>query len=189
MRATYLALQEYGYAGLSIQRIADEADLSKSTFYHHFDDKEDLLFSFLEYILAEFMRLFSLGAGDDPGEQLETFLDLLLDSQLPPEERGRVPDKEEVLRTYVQLRAQAAQHDSFREKFTETDRRFREQLTDIVEAGVEDGTFREVDPDATAEFLLTLAAGHVMRLSTREDDPASALRDELDAYLQQRVYR
>jgi len=65
MRATYLALREYGYAGLSIQRIADESDLSKSTFYHHYDGKGDLLTAFVDFTLEEFIRIFSLESGDD----------------------------------------------------------------------------------------------------------------------------
>jgi AcrR family transcriptional regulator len=189
MRATYVALQEHGYAGLSIGRIADEADLSKSTFYHHYDDREDLLLSFLEYMLEEFMRLFSAGAGSTPRERLETFLDLLMGTEFPPDGSGGVPPKDNVLRTYVQLRGQAAGQSAFREKFTETDLRLREQLAYILRSGIEEGAFRDVDPEATAEFVLTLAAGNIMRRATRDETPSGAVRETLDDYLAACVYR
>lgn len=184
MRSTYLALKEYGYAGLSIQRIADEADLSKSTFYHHYDDKQDLLTAFVDFILAEFTRVFSLSAGDDPLENLRTYVSLIFDPETVGEVSAVSPTAQ-VLGTYVELRAQAVQDETFREKFTEIDLAFQEQLAGIIEDGIEAGVFRDVDPEATATFVLTIIAGHSFRRSTREDDPTSAVRAEFENYVQQ----
>jgi len=184
MRATYCALDQYGYAGLSIQRIADEADLSKSTFYHHYDNKQDLLTSFVDFILTEFKRIFSLTAGDDPVENLLTYVGLILD----PETVGDVAEMSptaDVLGTYVELRAQAIQNESIRQKFTEIDQAFEEQLAAIIRDGIERGDFRDVDPEGTATFVLTLIAGHTFRRSTREDDPTEAVRAEFEAYVQE----
>jgi len=188
MRATYCALEQYGYAGLSIQRIADEADLSKSTFYHHYDDKHDLLTAFVDFILAEFSRVFSMTAGDDPTENLRTYIGLILD----PESVGDVTEMSpsaKVLGTYVELRAQAVQDETFRRKFTEVDQAFEEQLTAIIRDGIESGEFRPVDPETTATFVLTLIAGHTFRRSTREDDPTEAVREEFERYMQQSLLR
>ncbi|MFC6974124.1 TetR/AcrR family transcriptional regulator [Halomicroarcula sp. GCM10025709] len=104
MHATFCALQQHGYAGLSIQRIADEAELSKSTFYHHFDGKEDLLLSFLEFILDTFDQLFQLESSGDPHADLKTFVSLVLGDFPHAEE---LPDRDAALRTYVELRAHA----------------------------------------------------------------------------------
>lgn len=184
MRATYLALEEYGYAGLSIQRIADEADLSKSTFYHHYEDKQDLLTAFVDFILAEFTRVFSHEAGDDPLENFRTYVHLMIDPESASDDHVNSPSAA-VLGTYVELRAQAVQNETFRAKFTQIDRAFEEQLAEIIREGIAAGVFREVDPEATATFVLTLVAGHSFRVSTREDDPTAAVKATFDEYVEQ----
>jgi AcrR family transcriptional regulator len=63
MRATYRALKRYGYAELSIGRIADEADLSKSAFYNHYDGKDDLLLSFLDFMLERIAETLTFEEG------------------------------------------------------------------------------------------------------------------------------
>jgi len=141
MRATFYALQEHGYAGLSIQRIADESELSKSTFYHHFDGKDDLLLSFLEFILDEFDRVFRLESTGDPAEDLKTFVTLVL-GEFPSE--PETPEKDEVLATYVELRAQAVRNPEFRTTFTKTDHRFTEQVAALIRDGIDQGVFERV---------------------------------------------
>ncbi|MBX0323809.1 TetR/AcrR family transcriptional regulator [Halomicroarcula sp. F13] len=181
MRATFCALQEHGYAGLSIQRIADEADLSKSTFYHHFDGKEDLLLSFLEFTLEEFDRVFKLESSGDPAKDLRTFFGLLL-GDFPT--AGGMPEQEDILATYVELRAQAVRNPDFRAKFTETDREFTARIAALVEEGIEDGVFRDVDPERTAQFLLTTLEGITLQNATRDDNPLPELRTAIESYME-----
>jgi AcrR family transcriptional regulator len=58
---------EKGYDEVAIQDITDRADLGRGTFYVHFDDKEDILWSALregfDALYAEMMRRF---AGETP---------------------------------------------------------------------------------------------------------------------------
>jgi AcrR family transcriptional regulator len=46
MQATYRSIQQHGYTNLSIEKIATEAELSKSALYNHYNGKEDLLSDF-----------------------------------------------------------------------------------------------------------------------------------------------
>jgi len=186
MRATYLALREYGYAGLSIQRIADESDLSKSTFYHHYDGKEDLLTAFVDFTLEEFIRIFSLESGDDPVENLRTFVELLIG--LDPDVGDHPPEEIlQIVGTYVELRAQAVRDDTIREKFTEADEIFADQLSEIVRAGIEQGEFEPVDPEAAATFIATVLAGNIFRRTTGDAHDHEALADEINAYIESRL--
>jgi len=182
MRATFRALREYGYAGLSIQRIADEADLSKSTFYHHFDGKEDLLLSFQEFILAEFNRIFQLESTGDPEQDLKTFISLILDD-FP--DCVEMPEKNAVLGSYVEMRAQAVQNPDFREKFTETDKLFARKFAQIIEDGIEQGEFAEVDSEKVSQFMIMVLDGVILQNATRNDDPVSAVRDTIDEYIEE----
>ncbi|QKY19896.1 TetR family transcriptional regulator [Halolamina sp. CBA1230] len=177
MRATYLALCEHGYAGLTIQRIGEAFEKSKSLLYHHYDDKDELLLAFLQFMLEEHEASLPETADGDAVDRLERILDGVLPPSLPEEHRGFTA-------AMVELRAQAAHDERYREQFAEHDRVFRDQLADIVEDGIESGAFREVDPEPVAEFISTTVAGAMTRRVTGGDDTAaSATRDELEAYV------
>ncbi|WP_254272112.1 TetR/AcrR family transcriptional regulator [Haloarcula marina] len=184
MRATFYALQEHGYAGLSIQRIADEADLSKSTFYHHFDGKDDLLLAFLEFILDEFDRVFQLESSGDPAQDLLTFFALILGDFPTAEE---MPDPNDVLASYVELRAQAVRNPEFKTKFTETDHRFTARITALIEEGIEKGVFADVDAERTAQFLLTSLDGILLQNATRNDNPLPGMREAMERYIEREL--
>lgn len=188
MRATYVAMEEHGYAGLSIQRIADEADLSKSTFYHHFDDKGDLLQSFIEFTLEELTAILVTEAGDDPEDNLRTLLELV-SSPDPDLSRPMPDDVESMLGTYVELRAQAVRDEAIRETFERTDRALENRIERLIRDGITAGDFREVDPEATANFLLTLTGGHLFRRTTRVRDPSPQFEASLDEYLDAHLLR
>jgi len=186
MAATYDALLKHGYAGLSISRIADEADLSKSSFYHHFDGKHDILLSFADYTLEDFERQMGTESTGDPVRDLYTFLGLIIG--LDPG-AGADPDYTEKLGAYLELRSQAIHDPEFREKFTETSDRYVDSLADIIEDGIEQGSFRDVDPERTAGFLLTIIAGVIVETTTRTDDIRELIWEPLTEYIEAHVVR
>jgi AcrR family transcriptional regulator len=177
MRATYLALCDHGYADLTIQRISDEFPKSKSLIYHHYDGKDDLLLDFLEFMLERFEETLPFEGADGADAHLEAVLDHVLATPLPDERR-------EFARAMVELRAQAAHDERFRDYFTRNDRFFRDRLARIVADGVEEGVFGDVDPDAVATVLVTLINGSMTQRVTSEDDAADTLRQEIDRYVQ-----
>jgi AcrR family transcriptional regulator len=190
MKATFETIQDYGFAGLSIQRIADNADLSKSSFYHFFDDKDDLLLAFLDTMLDQF-GMPPVGIEDsDPVDMLWAHIDFALyglaGDSLPPVE-GEVDIQSG--RPYVELRSQGTYDDAYRDRFTEIDASMRNRLATIVERGIARSTFRDVDPDKTAEFLLTVILGGLFRRATADGVDADAIRDELEAIVEVRLLK
>lgn len=186
MHATYAALQKHGYAGISISRIADEAGLSKSSFYHHFDGKHDILLAFADYMLEDFERALDTESTGDPVEDLYTFLNLILG--VYPNERG-APDQVERLGAFLEVRAQAIHDPEFRQKFTDNPDRYVAHLSDIIEDGIEKGVFHDVDPERTAEFLLTIVDGIIVEATTRTDDKREELWECLSEYIESNVVR
>ena len=186
MRATYAALQKHGYAGISISRIADETELSKSSFYHHFDGKDDILLSFADYMLEDFEREMGTESTGDPIKDLYTFLGLIIG--LDPI-AGADPAYTEKLGAYLELRSQAINDPEFSEKFTETSDRYVESLADIIEEGVEEGAFMDVDPERTAGFLLTIIAGIIVETTTRTDDIRELIWESLTEYIEAQVVK
>ncbi len=57
-------MQEKRYIDITVQDIIDRADVGRTTFYKHFQDKEDLLISKLDAILENFIHHMDSGGGD-----------------------------------------------------------------------------------------------------------------------------
>lgn len=47
-------LNDYHFDEITIQKICDNAEINRSTFYRYFQDKYDLLFSLPDYIATQF---------------------------------------------------------------------------------------------------------------------------------------
>lgn len=184
MMATFAALRTHGYPGISIQRIADESDLTKSTFYHHFDGKDDILLSFVEYMRDYFERGYRIESTGDPVGDLKAFVTVSLGEY--PAAEG-TPDADARLSTYLELRAQAIQNEAFRTEFTELSATLVDNLTEIIETGVEQGVFAVDDSRSTAEYLVATIEGINLQQTTRTDGPRSMLREQLLTYIDTEV--
>jgi AcrR family transcriptional regulator len=180
MRATFDALVEYGYAGLTIDRIGEFFPKSKSLLYHHYDGKDDLLVDFLEQVVDDYESSFGREETADAPTRLERVLDGVAAPEMDTDDEG-------FTRALVELRAQAAHDDDYREHFTTSGEFFRDRIAEIVEDGIEDGVFREVDPDQVAAAIHTLATGVMTERVTDDKPQIEAVRAELDAYVEERL--
>ncbi|ELZ52505.1 transcription regulator [Halorubrum distributum JCM 9100] len=177
MEATYRALLKHGYADLSISRIADELDKSKAAIYYHYDTKDDLLVAFLEFAVDRFEETIETETGDEPPEDLEHVIEKLL--PLQPDEEQR-----QLQAVLVGLRSQAVTNEVFREQFTQIDERLAATVRSIVERGIDDDTFRDVDPSRVAEHILATVNGAMYgRVTTDRKSAAAAARVSLASYI------
>jgi AcrR family transcriptional regulator len=191
MAATYRALCAHGYAGLTIQRIAEQFEKSKSLLYHHYDNKDELLVAFLEFMLDQFeagvpgaevagSEGCDADAHDtgclDPTAHVRSVVDAMLADAVPADHR-------EFVAAMVELRAQAAHDERYRAQFSRHDEFFRERLASVVARGVEAGEFREVDPDRVAAMLVTTIVGTMTRRVTADAPDIGAVRAAVDDYL------
>lgn len=176
MKATYEALCEHGYAGLTIARIAEDFEKSKSLLYHHYDSKDELLLDFLSYMLEEFERTVPESETKPADERLETVFDHSL-SSTPADEF------QDFMHAMVELRAQAAHDDRFRDHFTDNDQVVHDKLTGIIEDGIEEGVFRDVDADRVASFLLATLSGGMNQRVTSKIGQAKQVHDEFETYV------
>jgi len=163
MEATYEALCEHGYADLTVQRIATKLEKSTAAIHYHYDTKDELLVAFLEYLLDGMDEWLKADDEDAPRERLSSLLDSLL-----PEE----PHDEGFTVAMTDMRAQAPHNEAFREQFVERDAYTLDLLAAAIEDGIEEGTFREVEPRGAARSLLTIADGGWSRYVVLDDDDA-----------------
>ncbi|MFD1587748.1 TetR/AcrR family transcriptional regulator [Halorientalis brevis] len=178
MQATYAALAKHGYADLTIQRISDEFNKSKSLLYHHYDSKDALLVDFLGFMLEQM-------EADVPIQESGNAYDQLMSAFRHA--FGELFEEPDFLRAVLELRAQAATDETYRRQFTANEEFIQSKLAEIVRNGIDEGTFRDVDPDRTAEMLLTVIDGAILRQATIDDVDVDVVRQELDAYVRSRL--
>ena len=177
MRATYRALCKHGYADLTIQRIGDEFDKSKSLLYHHYDGKDALLVDFLGFMLERFEENATALDGDDAYARLQSIIDFHLPRELDAE-------RAEFTRAMVELRSQATHDPAYREQFTRSDGHLQSRIADVVREGIDEGVFRDdVDPDDAAASLWSGLYGAIALRATTDNDTVEAVRRELDGYV------
>ena len=82
--------------------------------------------------------------------------------------------------------ARAATTD-FHKKFTENPDGYVDSRTDILEDGIEQGVFNDVDPERTASFLLTIVDGIIVEATTRTVDPREEFWESLSEYIETHV--
>jgi len=174
--AAYRALCEHGYADITITRIGEEFDKSPSLVYHHYDGKDELLLDLLEFLLDGFEESVSEGAFElSPRERVDAYVAAMTD---PDGLDGEHAPDGEFLRAMVELRAQAASDDAYRDHFDRSDRVFHAFLErSLREAaaergsggGKETGSAEPVDPAEAAATLQTIATGGMVRWATTSD--------------------
>ncbi len=183
-RATYLAQTEHGVEGLSIQRIADQADLSKSTIYHHFDDKDELMMEYGKRVLEWYIDQILFKPEESAIENLERSLDLVF---LEETDDGINLDDirpQGLDCVYLSLRMQASRDPEMREYFDAIDELARERLEALIDRGIEEGSLEETDSKQVAAVLYLFTEGGLLFRSTETDTEwLQLVRAMLDEYL------
>ena len=153
--ATYRALCEHGYSDTTIQHIADEFEKSKSLLYYHYEDKDELLAAFMRHLLDRLAEELTVD-GDDPYDDLRTLVDCLVPVPMDAADRR-------FRRVLLEIRTRAPHDEGYREQFRRSDRLVRDAFADVIARGIEQGRFRETDPEQAAEFIHTALLGTMER--------------------------
>ena len=178
IRATYRALCAHGYANLTMRDIADETDLSKAALHYHYDTKRDLLTTFLDTLASWYEGRLDDLAGDTAVERLRALFDECLsceDSDYPAFHTAM-----------LEVKAQAPYEERYRTRLAAVDEVLTTRIRDVVAEGVDDGTFRDVDPAATAGLLADVLVGaHTRNVAVGRD--LEETRALLDGYVERQL--
>jgi AcrR family transcriptional regulator len=134
-----------GYHATGINELCDANELGKGALYHYIGSKEGLLVAIHDRVMDEVMRGADrvAEAGGSPSEQLTMLGAELLDVI------HRYPDHVWVfLHEFPALTGERA------EQFRERRREYERRVEAVLEAGVESGQFRPLDPWLTARAWL-----------------------------------
>jgi AcrR family transcriptional regulator len=160
MQATYRALREHGYADLTIKRIAEEYGKSTAAVHYYYDTKDDLLAAFLDYLLEQFVDSIHDVETTNPEERLALLLDELL---VKPQEN---PDLSIAL---LEMRSQAPYKETFRDRFRQNDEYIRYLLKAVINHGIDEGVFNDVDAEHVTRSLLMIIDGARTRAVMLDD--------------------
>lgn len=159
MDATYQALCRHGYSDLTIQAIGDEFEKSKSLLYYHYDAKDELLVAFLDYLLSQFTVDDAIDPTDDPETQLQCFIDNMVPKSI--DEEGA-----KFQTALLELRSQALSNEVYREQFTRADGLLRETVAEILQRGIDENVFYDIQVEDTSELLVSTISGVMLQRAT-----------------------
>jgi AcrR family transcriptional regulator len=143
LRAATRLVNQHGYRGASVDRIAAELRLTKGSFYHHHETKEELIAACFErtFAVVRAAQGAALGASGSELERLAFVCRALLAHQMSP--HGPL------LRITAWMGLPAALRDDARRTMGRVGERFAALVVD----GMTDGSLRIVDPSIAAQVV------------------------------------
>jgi AcrR family transcriptional regulator len=143
MDATRVCLRQYGLAGTTLERVAEQSGLSRSHIHHYVGNRDALLRAFADWLFAGYEQaLVDVAAEGAPEDRLEGILEYLFGSGFLP-----VNDDDAAIR---ELMAAGLADEALR---TTLQARHRQGVAVVARA------MREATPAMTAKQARTLAYG------------------------------
>jgi len=156
-------LQEEGWKGTTMDRIAKEAGVSKGTVYNYFKDKRDILFSVMERNteeIREFVRSVDLSKSD-PVDLLrkivgKTFMDLYEKRKLTSATVQAYYEDKDLRRKIDPDHACHEDHPM---------REVRKVIAEVIAMGVRSGVFRPIEPAMAEAAINAMTMGVAKQIS------------------------
>ncbi len=145
-----------GYDATGVSEICHRAGVSKGGFYHHFPSKQAVFLELLEQWLGALEARLTQIRDESPSvpaalhKMVDTF-DQVLGSA-----RGRLP-------IFFEFMSKAQRDPAVWAATIAPYRRYRAFFAEMIRRGIAEGSFREVDAEATALLLVSLAVGLILQ--------------------------
>ena len=179
MEATFRALSKHGYADLRMRDIGEEFEMTRPLI-HYYYGKHDLIAAFLEYVIEQYEGSVEVDENDDLWAELDARIDQCL---FGPKFAGDF-DHWDRMKVYHELFSRAQNDQRHREIFNEHYSTIRGSITQVIERGIDEGVFREVDAENTAQFTAdAIHAARGRRLSLGHDEAPEQARRALDEFV------
>ena len=167
LRVATVMINERGYRGASVNRIAEALNVTKGSFYHHHEAKDDLVLACFQksYDRLSAVQLAGQGVDADYWTQLSSVLHELIDVQFF--------DAMPLLRTTA---LQALESDHRSDVVTRSNRLARRFAGMLID-GIADGSVRPIDPLIASQIVMSTlnAAYEARRWAERFDDREAAI--------------
>ena len=168
IRAATLLVNRRGYRGASVDRIAAELNVTKGSFYHHLDAKDDLVLACFErsYSRVSAAQWAAMQASKHHGEQLALAVATLLDAQF--------------FKPFPLLRTTALQAlpNELRADVIDRSNRMARRFAGMMIDGISAGEIRAVDPLIASQMLMAAlnSAYDIRRWAGEQANEDTAIR-------------
>jgi AcrR family transcriptional regulator len=150
MDAAVARFSANGYDAASVEDICSEAGVSKGAFYYHFESKQTLFLGLLQAWLVGLDK--AMNAARRPTVP-ETLIEM---TKMLPVAMGEARHR---LGMWLEFWSQASRDKAVWKATIAPYRHYREFFSQMINDGISEGTFREVDPDTAAQAILSMAVG------------------------------
>ena len=179
MEATFRALCKHGYSNLRVRDIDPEFEKSRQLINHYYDGKDELILSLLKYLLREYENGIALGDDVDPTRQLEGFVHQFL---YGPDVEGF--DHWELMTALEELRSQAHHNPEHQELLRTTYGHLIDTLVRIIEDGIQEGVFRDVDAEQFAHTInAVINTARTRKICLGQDEAIETAQDALETII------
>ena len=159
-------INDRGYRGASVQRIASELNVTKGSFYHHLEAKDDLVMACFDrnFDTIAAIQLSSDAVGATHWDHLATSVSGLIDFQFS--DRGPL----------LQSSALQSLPIEFREHVIDSSNRVARRFAGTMIDGVSEGSIRAIDPLIASQMLMaTINAAYELRRWASDMSPDEAM--------------
>ena len=171
LRAATEMVNDHGYRGASVDRISARLNVTKGSFYHHNETKDDLVAACFAQTFQIMRRAHRMAVGTEPDgwSRLTAMSAALVRRQLS----GHGP--------LLRLSALSATVESLRPGLIAELDRLTQKTAGLISDGIADGSIRAVDAGVAAEMVTGLvnAAAHLSRWS-----PMATAANAADLFVQ-----
>ncbi|MWG36908.1 TetR family transcriptional regulator [Halomarina oriensis] len=180
MEATFRALSKHGYNDLRMRDIGEEFEMSRTLIHYHYDGRHDLISALLEYVIEQYEGSVELDEGTDPVAELDVRIDQCLFGPEFDNDFGHW----ERMTVYHELFSQAQHNERHREVFNRHYETIRGSIEQVIERGIEEGVFRDVNVTDTAQLVTDLIhAARARRISLGHEDAPEQARRGIDEFV------
>jgi AcrR family transcriptional regulator len=178
LQAAEACFAQNGYDATSVAEICKHAGLSKGAFYHHFSSKQALFIELLNRWLENLDMQFESARTEAKDVPEGLFRMAEMTGSIFQEASGQFP-------ILFEFWVQAVRDPQIWKAAIAPYHRYRAFFSQMIEAGISEGSLRPVDPDLTAQVLVSLAVGLLLQGSLDPDgaDWAGAVQDGIKMLL------